>query len=257
MDMLNQYQEVADRFISQIAAHPDVEGVMHLGGLARGKADEYSDIDVAVFSEKKLEWLKTGEQETDEGFDLEVFNVKMEDGFDDWDEIAKEAYQEGKIAFDRTGKVQQFIREALFYSDEYRTKRTAELIFAIAWHGWTYTPFKWKTAKNYRWILPEKLWFIRNNPQNAFYTAHYCVDKYLELLYAINKQWIPDYKWRYIRAKQLPWLPSDFSSSIDILLFGAWTEKTWETKSLLFQKILDEAIEKAIDYMPEDWYSLL
>lgn len=257
MDMLKEYRRVAENFIEEMKKHPEVEGVMHLGGIARQRADEYSDIDIAVFSEKKLDWLKTGEQATPEGYDLEVFNVVMKSGSKNWDEITREAYQEGIIAYDKNGKVARFLKRALAYPEDYRVKKTAELVLAIAWHGWIYTPFHNKTAKNYRWLLTEELWNLRGEEKNVFYTAHYCLEKYMELLYVINRRWMPDYKWRYIRVKKLPWLPRDFASAFDELMFEEWSEKTWQHHKELFQRLLDEAVEQVIEYMPEDWYSLL
>ena len=257
MDMLQRYQQVADKFVEEMYKHPDVEGVVHLGGIARQKADEYSDIDIAVFSNKKLKWLQTGEQETPEGYDLEVFNIAMDSGFENWDEIKREAYQEGVIAFDRHGKVAEFMKKALEYPEDYRIAMTAELIFAIAWHGWIYTPFRNKSAKNYRWLLREDLWFLRGDENNAFYTAHYCLEKFLELLFVINKRWLPDYKWRYIRSKALPWLPLEYEKAMNQLMFGEWSKETWEQQRDLFQGLLDETIKHVIDYMPEDWYSLI
>ena len=257
MDMLQEYQRVADAFVAKMWEHPDVEGVIHLGGIARQRADEYSDIDLAVFSNQRLKWLRTGEQETPEGYDLEVFNIAMDSGFDNWDEIKREAYQEGVIAFDRNGKVAEFMKRALTYPEDYRIAMTAELIFAIAWHGWIYTPFRNKSAKNYRWLLTEELWHLRGDKNNAFYTAHYCLEKYLELLFVINRRWLPDYKWRYIRARALPWLPVDYEETMNQLMFGEWSEQTWDQQSARFQRLLDETIEYVIDYMPEDWYSLI
>lgn len=257
MDMLKEYKRVADRFIEEMRAHNDVEGVMHLGGIARRKADEYSDIDIAVFSDRKLEWLKTGEQATPEGYDLEVFNIAMDDGSEKWDEIRREAYQEGFIAYDKNGKVTSFMEKALAYSDEYRITKTAELVLAIGWHGWIYTPFRNKTAKNYIWLLREDLWSLRGEENNMYYTARYCLEKFMELLFVINRRWLPDYKWRYIRVKALPWLPSGFEKSFDRLMFGEWSANTWAHNRMLFQQMLDETVAHVIEYMPEDWYSLI
>ena len=257
MDYLAEYKRISHDFSIKMQQNPDVEGVMFLGGVARNRADQYSDIDIAVFSQKKLTWLTTGEQETPEGYDLEVFNIVFEKGSEDWDEVKREAYQEGVIDFDRNGKTAAFLQKALFYPEEYRSQKIAELVFAIAWHGWVYTPFRNKTCKGYRWLLSEELWFERQDDRNAFYTARYCVDLFLELLYAVNSRWVADYKWRYIRARNLPWLPANYEEYMDSLLFREWSQKTWKAQRARFQALLDETIEKVIDSMPEDWYALL
>ena len=257
IDYLAEYERVSGAFSAEMQKHEDVEGVVFLGGVARSRADVYSDIDIAVFSDHKLGWLTTGEQETPEGYDLEVFNIVMEKGFEDWDEIKKEAYQEGKIDFDRSGKTEAFLNNALAYSDDLQAQKCAELIFAIAWHGWIYTPFRNQTAKGYRWLLTEKLWFYRGEEKNAFYTTRYCVDLFIELLFAINKRWTPDYKWRYIRSRSLPWLPEHYEDDIDSLLFGAYSQQTWQEQSEKFQALIDQAVSKASEYLPDDWYSLI
>ena len=41
------------------------------------------------------------------------------------------------------------------------------------------------------------------------------------------------------------------------LMFGEWSKETWEQQRDLFQGLLDETIKHVIDYMPEDWYSLI
>ena len=199
----------------------------------------------------------TGEQKTEEGYDLEIFNIVMEKGSNDWDEIKREAYQEGIIDFDRSGRVASFIEEALFYSEERKKEKVAELIFAIAWHGWVYTPFRNREVKGYRWLLTEELWFLRGDEKNAYYTARYCVDLLLELMFAMNSKWTPDYKWRYIRSKKLPWLPEHYLESMDALLFGAWSSSTWEDQRSRLQLLVDETVSHAAEFLPDDWYAII
>lgn len=257
MNYLFDYERISKEFSERMSRHEDVEGVAFLGGVARGRADKYSDIDIAVFSKKKLPWLVTGEQETTEGYDLEIFNIPMEKGYDNWDEIKREAYQEAVVDYDRSGETAAFLSKALEYTDGYRNEKTAKLIFEIAWHGWIYTPFRDRCEKNYRWLLTEKLWLLRGEKNNAYYTARYSIDLFLELLFAVNRRWTPDYKWRYIRAKSLPWLPTNYDEDMDKLLFGEWSEKTWEGQRARFQRMLDETVKTAAEYLPEDWYSLI
>ena len=190
MDMLEKYKTVSEKFVEEMKKHSDVEGVANLGGIARNRADEFSDIDIAVFSEKELGWLKTGEQKTEEGYDLEVLHISMSNGYSNWSSIKREAYQEAKLAYDKSGNVKKFLDNALYYPDKLRINNSAELIFAMAWHGWIYSDFKGQYKKNYNWILPEDLWFKRGVPKNAFYVTRYCIDEYIELLYAINKRWV-------------------------------------------------------------------
>jgi len=258
MDMREQFKKVADRFSDSIIKDPRVEGIAYLGGLARDFADEDSDIDIAVFSSEHLPELKLGEQITPEGYDLEIWNIVLGDGFEKWPDIQKEAYQEGKIIFDKNGKVSEFLKRALTFPDEYRTKRALELIFFIAWHGWIYTPFRNKNIKGYNWILPEDLWFRRGAEKNAYYVSQICVGYLLELLFLINKKWIPDYKWRYLKCLQLSVLPKNAKDSLDFLLFDSWNIKTWDDKRRIMQKLVDDVIELLLPDLPcDNWYDFL
>lgn len=54
MDMLKKYGVVAKRYEEYLMSLPGAVGVMHLGGIARNRADEHSDIDIAVFSREPI-----------------------------------------------------------------------------------------------------------------------------------------------------------------------------------------------------------
>ena len=257
MDMLEKYKIVAERYEKMFMEREDVIGVMHLGGIARKRADEDSDIDIAIFSYDKLKNVQLGEQFSVEGYDVEIMNVAINEGFDDWDPIKKEAYEEGFVSSDKTGEVTEFINKALEYKDDFRMHYLADLIFKIAWHGWIYTPFRNKDIKGYKWILPENLWFKRNDPQNAYFIANLCVQDFIELLFVLNRKWTPDFKWRLIKSRKLNILPTNYDEKINYLLFEKWDETTWNKKVEIFQSMIDEIIPLIIPDMPENWYSLL
>lgn len=257
MDMLEKYTVVAKRYEEELLKRNDVIGVMHLGGIARNRADEDSDIDIAVFSYEPLKDITLGEQYSVEGYDVEIFNIAINEGYDWWDPIMKEAYEEGFISTDKTGEIKPFIEKALHYDDEFRVHYLAQLIFKIAWHGWIYTPFRNKNVKGYNWVLPANLWFKRNDIPNAFYLTNICVQDFIELLFVLNRKWTPDFKWRLIKSRKLEILPTNYNEKIDYLLFEKWDEETWDKKVAIFQEMIDEIIPMIIPDMPEDWYRLL
>lgn len=256
MNMIEKYKKVAKRYEEMLMGIEGALGIMHLGGIARNRADEHSDIDIAVFSKKSLD-IQLGEQLSAEGYDVEIFNIVMDEGYEDWDPIQREAYAEGFISRDTNGVVKEFIEKALHYDDEFRRKYMAELIFNIAWHGWIYTPYKNKKIKGYNWILPNDLWHQRGEPENDYFLTTWCIHQFIELLFAVNRKWTPDFKWRLIKSKKLPILPSKYEEKISYLLFTDWNENNFIKKADIFQEMVDEIIEKIIDDMPEDWYSLL
>jgi predicted nucleotidyltransferase len=257
MNRLPEYTLLAQKFINELKKNPQVEGVMNLGGIARGFADEHSDIDVAVFSKKKIKGLVLGEQLTKEGYDLEVFNILLNEDPNQWSSIQKEAYQEGTIAFDRRGLVKKFLQKALYYSATLRKKKMVKIIFDIGWHGWIYTPYRMKKMKGYNWILPEDLWFQRNHEINAYYLTQKCLFDFIELLYSFNKRFAPDFKWRLVKSFDLAKLPSEYVKKMDYLVKEKWSKSTWSKKRSYFQSMIDEVIPWIIPELPENWYKLL
>lgn len=257
MNMLEEYKRVAARAVEDFKANPLVEGIMHLGGIARGFADEDSDIDLAIFSKQPLEGVVFGEQITPEGYDLELWNVVMDEGTNNWSTIQKEAYQEGYIEFDRHGNVAAFLETALRIDEDERIYEILRLIFKIAWHGWIYTPFRNELHKGYHWILPVDLWHKRNRPENGYYLARVCVEDFIEMLFHVNRRHVPDYKWRWIKSEALAILPKRYSEQIRYLLFEAWNESTWETKRAMFQGMIDDIVPSLIEELPEDWYRVI
>ncbi|MDX9808273.1 MAG: nucleotidyltransferase domain-containing protein [Acholeplasma sp.] len=256
MNMIEAYKKTANKYIEKLQLNPDVVGIMHLGGIARNYADEHSDIDIAVFSKKPLN-IKLGEQLTEEGYDLEIFNVVMEESPEHWGSIQKEAYQEGFIVYDVEGQTKMFIDKVLEYNEIFRQKEILRLVFKIAWHGWIYSPFRNQNRQGYNWILPEDLWFQRGKIYNAYYIAQVCIFDFIELLFVINRKWTPDYKWRLIKSLQLDYVPKDYEKNVNFLIQEAWNENTWSLKRDVFQKMIDEVIEKVIPDLPEDWYGAL
>ena len=256
-NMLETYKEVAFAYEKEVMKRDDVIGVMQLGGIARNRADEYSDIDIAIFSHKPLKDIKLGEQWVKDGCDLEVFNIAIDEGYEDWGEIKKEAYYEGYISSDKTGEVKAFMDKALFYSDEEYIYNCLDNIFAMAWHGFIYTPFRDKQIHGYYWVLPSNLWHMRGEINNSYYLLRYCAECFIKLLFAVNKRWSPDYKWRYLKSKSLEYLPKDYLKKIDFILYKEDNEENYSIKSAYLNEMLDEVVERIKDDMPEDWYQVI
>ena len=256
-NMLDTYKEVAFAYEKEMLKRDDVIGFMQLGGIARNRADSYSDIDIAVFSHKPLTDIKLGEQWVKDGCDLEVFNIAIDEGYEDWGEIKKEAYQEGYISSDKTGEVKAFMEKALYYSDEDFIYNSLDMIFAMAWHGFIYTPYRNKVIHNYYWVLPSNLWHLRGEINNSYYLLRYCAECFLRLLFVVNRRWAPDYKWRYLKSQKLTYLPKDYLKKMDFILFKEDNEDNYPIKSRYLNEMLDEVVSKIEKDLPEDWHSVI
>ena len=257
IDMLDKYKSCAFKYEAEMMKRDDVIGVMQLGGIARNRADQYSDIDIAIFSHKPLTDITLGEQWVEDGCDLEVFNIAIDKGFENWDEIKKEAYQEGYISSDKTGEVKAFMEKALFYDDDTFMHNALEMIFAMAWHGYIYTPFKKKVVHHYYWVLPHDLWHMRGDINNSYYLLRYCAECFIRLLFVVNRRWTPDWKWRYLKSKKLNRLPKYYEKKMDFILFEADNETNYNIKAKYLNEMLDEIVEEIEPLFPDNWYEII
>ncbi|WP_251551164.1 nucleotidyltransferase domain-containing protein [Neobacillus muris] len=252
-----KHREIAERFIEPLKDDKRIKGIAFLGSIGRNFGDKHSDIDIAVFTNEKIDMLHRGEKWI-EGWDIEIFQVDMTEGNEDWDSAQKEAYQEGILVYDPSGEVKPFLEAALAYSDEDRMKEIVELLFDLGWHGWSYTEAKGKEWRGYNWSLPHDLWIQRGSIENAFYILHHCRDLLMDLLYAINRRWTPDFKWKYFKSLQLPWLPEKYAETMaSLLLVASITEEEFNQKAALFQTLIDACYEMVMDDLPTDMYDYL
>lgn len=256
MDYLKRNIEISKKIVNEFKKDERIEGVMNLGGIARGFADIDSDIDIAVFSNKQLENFTLGETIVD-GVDIELFNIALSDKTENWSPIQKEAYDEGIIAYDKSGKVNAFLKKTLEFTADDFNHLFAEQAFALAWHGWIYTPYRNKCIKGYNWILPNDLWIKRGEPKNAYFLLNKCVNIFIDLLFIINKKWIPDFKWVLIKSKKLAFLPEDYSKKIDYLLFESTNSSTYPIKMVMFQELIDDAFKHIEAEIPDNLYDFI
>lgn len=257
MNCLERNKKISYEILEDLKKNPLVEGVMFLGGVARGFADEDSDIDIAVFSDEKICDLSVGENFDDRNIDVEFWNIKLSESSENWSQIQREAYDEGIIVFDRNGKVKKYIDNALYYSEDKFLMEFGERFFHLAWHGIVYSKYRNKKTRGYNWILPNDMWYKRKNKENGFLILQQCALIYIELLFVVNKKWIPDFKWIWIKSNRLAYLPKKYKESMEYILFERFDDGTWKEKMNKFQELLDELYEHIEPELPENLYDLV
>lgn len=256
-NLASKHREIAEKFIEPLKKDVRVKGIAFLGSIGRNFGDEHSDIDIAVFTNETIDTLHRGEKWID-GWDIEIFQIDINKGYEDWDTAQKEAYQEGILVYDRDGDVKPFLEAALAYSDEDKLKEIVGLLFDLGWHGWSYTPAKYKEWRGYKWSLPHDLWIQRGSVENAFFVLNHCKDLLMDLLFAINRRWTPDFKWKYFKSLQLEWLPENYTETMSsLLILNSVTIEEFEEKAVLFQKLIDACYEKVMDELPSNMYDYL
>lgn len=250
-----EQKKVADKFIASLIENPDIIGVCYLGSIARRFGTRDSDIDIGVFSYERIPELQLGERIVGD-WDVEIFNIVLNEGYKNWSEPQREAYFEGELIYDKKGAVNQFLNAALKYPLDYRLTKMIHILFQLGWHGWSYSPIKGTDWKGYNWGLKNDLWIKRSRLDNAFYILSQSINLAIDLVYAINSRWIPDTKWKFIKSFKLSWIPDSWKECMDYLTTGVGlsSEEVWYEKAKVFQSAIDSCYEKIMDELPDDMY---
>lgn len=252
MNCYERNLDISIKILDKLKLDPRVEGVAFLGGVARKYADEYSDIDIVVFSDEVIMDLPVGERFYDENIDIEIFNKVMSEY--KWNEQKKETYQEGCLVYDKSGKVREFLNKNLEYKNEDFLHNYIDRLFSLAWHGFVYTPYRNKYIRGYKWILPPDLWKKRNNISNGYLVLNQCAITLIEMMFVINRKWIPSTKWLWIKVLKLDYLPDGFEKKMSYILFEKDSEETYELKIQYLNELLDESFDYVNDLLPDNLY---
>lgn len=205
---IEKFRRVAERLVSEITRYREVCGIVFTGGLVRGFTDKFSDLDMDVFlrgKNKRLRMkiydlgLKEGERFGIE-VDLEVYFLR-EFKKQEWDEVDKWEYSKAEIVYDPEGEIRKIFEEKLRVSKNFWIKRIAICSKYLKWYC---CPLK-KDA-----CTIAEAWVERGDPMIAHYCINYAIELLIEVIFALNKEFLPPPKWRIFYSYKLKWLPKDY-----------------------------------------------
>jgi predicted nucleotidyltransferase len=205
---VEEFRKIADLLKSRILSNKGVAGIVFAGGLIRGFADKYSDVDIIVLLSERDEDLrneirKIGMDEQRRlgvDVDLEVhflgdFRTRK------WDEMARWDFSHSEIVFDPGGKVRKLFKKRLKVSKGFWLKRIVIYGEYVKWYC---------CPPNDRFGTIAETWVDRGD----LISAHYCLDYVLGLLirivFALNREFLPPPKWEIFYSYSLKWLPLNY-----------------------------------------------
>ncbi|MFW9907657.1 MAG: nucleotidyltransferase domain-containing protein [Candidatus Thorarchaeota archaeon] len=209
---IDTFRMIAKEFNERVSHFTSVEGILYIGGLARGFADKYSDVDIIVLMNNEDPFTKdflpsisaTLEDRSHVEMDVEVYLI---DDFRkrDWDEYQRWDFLHSELAFDRTGNVAAALKQILYMDEDTWKVRIAKNMIYFTWYC--------SGTEEYAPTMID-LWIDRDDLISAEYSVNYGIDMLLELVYSLNRSFLPAPKWRYFYTRMLDWLPDGFEDNI-------------------------------------------
>jgi predicted nucleotidyltransferase len=186
-NQIREFSKVAKALTSKIGSHKGVAGVILIGGLTRGFADKYSDVDMITLLSRKDENLRKklkeigSDEQKRSGIDIDLEVHFLEDfRARKWDEMFKWELKVSKV----------FWLKRIVICSEY---------------------LKWYCCppKEHMGTMVEA-WVERGDMVSAQYCLSYAFDLLIRIMFALNKEFLPAPKWRVFYSYTLRWLPTDY-----------------------------------------------
>ncbi|MGQ9507645.1 MAG: nucleotidyltransferase domain-containing protein [Candidatus Bathycorpusculaceae bacterium] len=209
---VEMFNRIAEGLVSKIASFDGVCGIVFIGGLVRGFADKFSDLDITVFINRRDEQLRRriymvglGEEKVS-GIDIDLEIHFIED-FRRWrfDEADRWEFSRAKIAFDPKGEVERMLSDKLRVSESFWIKR---IVVCGEYLKWYCCPPKEGIGSI------SECWIERGDLVSAHYCLNYAVELLIRIVYALNREFLPAPKWRLYYSYELRWLPKDYKRFI-------------------------------------------
>ena len=202
------FRQAAEELSLKIAQSESVAGIVFLGGLVRGFADKFSDVDITVFtskSDKKLtKQIRSLALEKERQFGVEIdLEIQLLEDYKrrKWSEINRWEFSRAQIVFDPKGEIKKMFAEKLRVSKSFWVKR---IVICGEYLKWYCCP----PRKDVGTVAES--WIERGDLLSAHYCLDYAVELLIRVIYALNREFLPAPKWKIFYSYELKWLPEDY-----------------------------------------------
>ena len=212
-NQIKRFRQVAEGLISKIVSFEGVTGIVFIGGLVRGFADKFSDLDVIVFLSKRDDQVRRKIRDfgVDEqrrlGIDVDLEVHFLEDFRRwKWDDVDKWEFSRAEIVFDPKGEVKKVFREKLRVPKNFWIKR---IVVCGEYLKWYCCPPREEVG------TVAESWIERGDLVSAHYCLTYAADLLVRMVFALNREFLPAPKWRIFYSYGLKWLPENYRRLVD------------------------------------------
>ncbi|MEM3597139.1 MAG: hypothetical protein QXJ53_03315 [Candidatus Bathyarchaeia archaeon] len=242
-NQIAKFRGVADNITAKIKGFEGIVGVVFIGGLVRGFADRFSDLDMVVFIGKDDEQLRRriyeiGLREAKvSGIDIDL-EIHFIDDFKRWrfDEADRWEFSRAKIVFDPEGAVKRMLNEKLMVSESFWIKR---IVVCGEYLKWYCCPPKEDVGS------VGECWVERGDLASAHYCLNYAVELLIRVVYALNREFLPAPKWRLYHSYSLKWLPKNYKRLIkEAMMVEEFSFKDFERRLMAVRALWREIMPK-------------
>lgn len=240
---IREFRRIAKALVSKISKYDGVAGIAFIGGLVRGFADEYSDLDIIVLLSirdeklrKRLYKLSSSEAKRRKvDIDMEVhfledFKKRR------WDEIDRWEFSRAEIVFDPEGMLKKVIDEKLVLPESFWVNRIVVYTEHLKWYCCPPRENVGTVAEN---------WIDRGDLQSAHHCLNYSTDVMLRILFALNREHLPAPKWQLFYSRSLKWLPEGYESLIgDAMRVRSYSREEFKFRLQALRKMWRSVLPK-------------
>lgn len=185
----------------------NLEGVCGItlnGGMSRGYADQFSEIDLVIFlNQDTYNLWNNGKSPVPTGitkfnnylYDIKLVNLE-EEKHKSRDNIALWDLSYAKVLYDPSGEIKKLIEDKL--NDKPRQLQAEGLLFSCWWY----------------FRLAGDIWIYRGDIAQGHYILNGAVTKLVEALFQVNGEYIPHEKWIIHFSRTLSWTPDQWEERL-------------------------------------------
>jgi hypothetical protein len=238
-----QAQVFADRF----AAHEGVVGVLLTGGVARGYADHFSEIDLAVYLTRATfeRWTQSGWAPYAEGdswldawhvdFDYLCYEDELEA---EWDHVKRWDRSYAVVLHDPQGWTQEILARKAILTDKEKQSLTGRHLVLFG---------------EYYCNLVVPSWVYRGDLLAAHHCLNTTLDSLIRAVFLANDELVPFDKWILNLSRTLPWTPQDWQERLEqAVLVREVSQVDVERRCGLIRGLFAECREKLLGPRTED-----
>jgi hypothetical protein len=234
---LRQARWLADQF----ASHEGVVGVLLTGGAARGHADRFSELDLAVYLPRPQfeRWVRGGQAPFPEGdsclngWHVDIDYLCLEDELEaEWDHVKRWDRSYAVILCDPRGVLRDMLaRKAVLTEDERQRLMSRHLML----YGTYFCAV----------VVPS--WLDRGDVLAAHQCLNVALDSLIRAVFLANGELIPFEKWSLNLSYTLAWTPSSWRQRVEqVLLVREISRAEAERRQAVLAALFEECEERLL-----------